>query len=297
MFRGMLVALCVAGASSFCLAQDGGAAEMSPDEAAIRANIQAYLDAFKNEDAAAAVALWTADGEYLAANGELIKGHDDLQDAFQQYFDDNEEVQIEVDDPTIQFPSPSVAVEEGVARIVRADADEPETVWYTAVHVKTGDGWKLDNLRESDPPPPTAYERLQELSWLIGNWIDADDESAVETTCEFTTNGNFIRRSFRASVGGDITLEGTQVIGWDESRQLFRSWVFDTEGGFGEGIWERDGNKWIVRSTQTLSDGTKASSINIMEPQEDGSIVWQATGREVAGQPQPNVGPVTIVRQ
>jgi uncharacterized protein (TIGR02246 family) len=296
MFRGMLVACFVIGASALCLAQDGGAADMSPDEAAIRANIKAYLDAFKNEDAAAAVALWTDAGEYLAANGELIKGHAELQKAFQQFFDDNQGVQIEVDDPTIQFPSPSVAVEEGVARIVKPDA-EPETVNYTAVHVKTADGWKLDDLRESAPPPPTPNERLQELTWLLGDWIDADEESAVETTCEFTKNGNFIRRSFRISFGGEVTLEGTQVIGWDQSQQTFRSWVFDTEGGFGEGTWEHDGNRWIVQSTQTLSDGTKASSINIMEPQEDGSIIWQATGREVSGQPQPNLGPVTIVRR
>lgn len=294
--RDVLAVIVLLGALSPCFAQDDASNRMSADEAAIRSNIQEYLDAFEKEDAAVAAALWTENAEYLAANGELIKGRDNIQQAFQQYFDDNEGVKIEVEDLTIQIPSPSVAVEEGVARIVRPSA-EPETVHYTAVHVKTADGWKLDNLRESDPPPPSANERLQELSWLLGEWIDADGESAVETTCEFTKNGNFIRRSFRASLSGSVTLEGTQVIGWDADQQTFRSWVFDTSGGFGEGVWERNGDRWVVRSTQTLSDGTKAASINIMEPQEDGSIVWQSTGRDVGGHPQPNLGPVTIVRQ
>lgn len=291
------LAICVLlGAWRQSAAQDDASSNMSADETAIRANIQAYLDAFQQEDAAAAAKLWTDDAEYYAANGELIKGRDSIQQAFQQYFDDNDGVKIEIDEPTIRIPSPSVAVEEGVARIVRSGAD-PETVVYTAVHVKTEDGWKLDNLRESDPPLPTPNERLQELAWLLGDWVDADEESAVETTCEFTKNGNFIRRSFRLSLGGEVTLEGTQVIGWDASEQTFRSWVFDTAGGFGEGTWERDGDRWIVRSTQTLVDGTKAASINIMEPQEDGSIVWESTGRDVGGHPQPNLGPVTIIRQ
>jgi len=295
MFRSLLIASFVVSASSLCHAQSG-TEKMSADETAIRANIQAYLKAFAEGDTAAAVELWTEAGEYLAANGELIKGREQLQRAFQQFFEDNSGVKIEIDDPTIQIPSPSVAVESGVARILRPDA-EPETVHYTAVHVKTGNGWKLDNLRESDPPPPTPNDRLQELSWLLGDWIDAEEGSSVETSCEFTKNGNFIRRSFRVRIGDDVTLEGTQVIGWDGAQQTFRSWVFDTNGGFGEGVWEQDGDRWIVRSSQTLSDGTKASSINIMEPQEDGSMTWQSTGRDVGGHPQPNLGPVTIVRQ
>ena len=70
--------------------------------------------------------------------------------------------------------------------------------------------------------------------------------------------------------------------------------MFDTEGGFGEGAWEREGDRWEVRMVQTLADGSRASSINTFQLNEDGSYTWQSTGREVGGQPQPNLGPITV---
>ena len=296
MTRHILLLTALMSAATVCRAQDDDAPDMSPDEAAIRANIQAYLDAFQNEDVDAAVALWTEEGEYFVPGGEMIKGHDALREAFQQFFEENEGTKIDLGVPAIRIPSPSIGVEEGVAHILRPDSD-PEVLYYTAVHVKTGGEWKLDTLHESDPPPPSPNDHLQELSWLLGEWVDADAESALEISCEFTKNGNFIRRSFRSFAGDEISIEGTQIIGWDGARQVFRSWMFDTEGGFGEGLWERDGDRWEVRMTQTLGDGSRASSLNTFHPQEDGSYIWRSTGREVGGQLQPNIGPITVVSQ
>ncbi len=92
-------------------------------------------------------------------------------------------------------------------------------------------------------------------------------------------------------------MEGTQVIGWDPVKEAFRSWVFDSDGGFGEGTWSRREDRWVVRTTQTLSDGSRASAINILKPDGNDAFIWQSTGRDIDGHPQPNLGPVTIVRQ
>ena len=58
-------------------------------------------------------------------------------------------------------------------------------------------------------------------------------------------------------------LEGTQVIGWDPAAGTIRSWMFDSDGGFGEGIWTKNDNTWIVKFSQVLPDGRKASATNI----------------------------------
>ena len=58
-------------------------------------------------------------------------------------------------------------------------------------------------------------------------------------------------------------LEGTQVIGWDPAAGTIRSWMFDSDGGFGEGIWSKKDNSWIVKFSQVLPDGRKASATNI----------------------------------
>lgn len=49
----------------------------------------------------------------------------------------------------------------------------------------------------------------------------------------------FCSCSFKVSVPSMDDLEGTQVIGWDPAAGTIRSWMFDSDGGFGEGTWSK----------------------------------------------------------
>ena len=40
------------------------------------------------------------------------------------------------------------------------------------------------------------------------------------------------------------------MIGYDPVKGRLRSWVFDSEGGFGEGSWRQEGNKWLWSKDQ-----------------------------------------------
>jgi hypothetical protein len=142
------------------------------------------------------------------------------------------------------------------------------------------------------------YEQLKKLEWLIGDWVDKSEDSTVEMSCRWTKNRNFISRSFAASLGDQIELEGTQVIGWDPAERVIRSWLFDSDGGFGVGVWmpEEDGS-WKIRMLQVLPDGRKASCVNDLVYVDENTFQWTATAREVGGELLPNVGPVTIVRK
>jgi hypothetical protein len=88
-----------------------------------------------------------------------------------------------------------------------------------------------------------------------------------------------------------------QVIGWDESTKQIRSWVFDSDGGFGDGIWSRKENRWTIKSTGTLPDGGKSSAVQIMTQVDGDSFKWQSVNREVDGELLPNVDEVLIVRK
>jgi hypothetical protein len=92
-------------------------------------------------------------------------------------------------------------------------------------------------------------------------------------------------------------MQGTQVIGWDAAQKRVRSWVFDSSGGFAEGLWTQDGERWIVKSNGTLVDGGKTSSVNIITRIDHNHLTWQSIGREVDGRLLPNIDPVTVVRQ
>ncbi len=176
--------------------------------------------------------------------------------------------------------------------------EAPEETTYIAIHVKQEDGWRLDSVRETSVPINSAnYEQLKPLEWMIGTWIDRDGHSELVTTCEWTKNKNFMTRSFRAKLDGETLQEGTQVVGYDAVKQVIRSWIFDTEGGIGEGTWEFDGSSWIVKNSHHLSTGQVGSSINMITPLDENSFQWQSTGRELDGEILPDIAPVTVVRQ
>jgi hypothetical protein len=92
-------------------------------------------------------------------------------------------------------------------------------------------------------------------------------------------------------------MSGTQRIGWDPLAGKIRSWVFDTEGGFGEAIWTRKGNQWIVKRTGVTRDGKFASSTNILTSVGKDRMTWQSHDRIVGGDVMPDIEETPIVRK
>lgn len=94
-----------------------------------------------------------------------------------------------------------------------------------------------------------------------------------------------------------IELEGTQIIGWDAAEGQIRSWVFDSEGGFGSGVWNRVGNQWIVKTVSTLADGSRGSATNVYTLVGDGVYRWKSVDRQLNGELLPDIDEVTVHRQ
>ena len=53
---------------------------------------------------------------------------------------------------------------------------------------------------------------------------------------------------------------GTQMFGKDNADGGIRSWVFQSDGGFGDGLWTRDGKKWTVDFAGVTAEGKKLSA-------------------------------------
>jgi hypothetical protein len=138
---------------------------------------------------------------------------------------------------------------------------------------------------------------LEALDWMVGTWIDEGEESTIVTECSWTKNRKFLKRSFQVKIDEEVTLEGDQFVGWDPVAGQIRSWTFDSEGGIGEGVWIQDGNRWLVKASFVLADGARASALNVYTHVDDDTIRWQSTNREIAGELQPNIPEVTVVRQ
>ena len=273
----------------------------SDDEAGIRAAGAAFIEAYNARDAKKLAALWTPDAVYIdPLTGEQTVGRDAIEKVFADAFADKQDVKLAVDTSSIDFVSPNVAIARGTAHVIRAD-QEPVDSDFTAVRVKRDGQWLLDRVSEveKEKTPPSNYEHLKELQWMIGSWHDDDPRPAVEvqTDCAWTKNKNFITRSYAVAMGNDVRKSGMQIIGWDPIAKQIRSWVFDSDGGYGEGTWTHKGDKWFIQNSATLQDGGKATSLNIMTKLDDNSFKWESVNRDIDGQLQPNADPVIVVRK
>jgi uncharacterized protein (TIGR02246 family) len=268
------------------------------DEEAIRKNAAAYVEAYNRRDAKAVAGFWSPDAVYIVrTTGEQLVGREAIEREFTAAFKEKDAVKLAASVESVQFISPNVAVERGKATMAGPDKSSEETL-YTAVHVKRDGKWLLDRITEEEVPVVLSnYEKLKELEWMIGDWVDDDEEDSVQTTCQWTKNKNFIVRSFTVSVKDRIEMAGMQVIGWDAATKRIRSWVFDSDGGFGEGVWQRKGNRWSIKTTGVLPDGKKSSAVNILTYVDKDRFTWQSVNREVDGEPLSNVDEFAVIRQ
>lgn len=266
------------------------------DEAAIRKAVASYVAAFNQGDAKALAAMWSPEAVYTNPfSGAQVVGREAIEKQFAGIFADAKGIKLEAQTDSVRFVSPNVAVEQGTAKVVRPD-QAPEESDYTAVYVKREGQWLLDRVTEEEVPAPVPshYEQLKELEWMVGSWVD---QATVVTECNWAKNNNFLTRSFTVQIRDRIDMAGMQIIGWDPSTKQIRSWVFDSDGGFGQATWKKNGNRWYIQQSGVLPDGSKSSSVNIITYVDDNTCTLQSVNRMVDGELQPNIDEVTVVRE
>jgi uncharacterized protein (TIGR02246 family) len=269
------------------------------DESVVREASAAYVLAFNNRDAAALAEMWSPEAVYVnRISGEEVVGRAAIAEQFKSLFAAQPELKLAADVESVRLLSPNVAVEHGTARFVAKD-QEPDVVEYVAVYTKREGKWLLDRVTDEAPEGAAVshYEQLKALEWMVGRWVDQDENVRVEIDCHWSKNQNFLIRSFTVEAGERIDNSGMQVIGFDPANKTIRSWTFDSDGGFAEAAWTHRKDRWFVHNKGVLADGRRATMVNVMKPVDENSFTWQTVERTAGGELLPNVGEVLIVRQ
>ncbi len=274
------------------------ATQRSADELAIRQMDDAFLKAYGQGDAKAIAAYFTVDAEYIDELGNVFHGRAAIEDSMTEFFAENPGCKLTMNVDSIRFISPGIAIEDGTTTITRTAGEPTIESLYTAVHVKTDGKWLAASVRDHAPKNRRLHRsQLQQLSWLVGDWVDEGDDSLVVFSCQSVDSGNFLLRKFTIQVAGQEAMSGTQRIGWDPLTGKLRAWIFDSEGAYSDGLWHQAGDNWVLKSTGVTADGQTTSSTSIYTFVNDHTMTWQSVHHEIAGVQQPDSEVITIVRQ
>lgn len=275
----VLVALPVA-------ADNVGAREQ--DEQAIRTTAKAYLAALEKGDAKALAEYWTTDGDYIDDLGNAHPASELAAEA-EPTAGQGPRPKMKVTASKIRFLTDDVAIEDGASEVELPDAKGAPIVrgHFHAVWVKQTGRWRLASLCEI-PIESAVDPRLSDLGWMVGSWTADRGGARLEVNVQWNATETFLLRDIKAIDDGKVVFRGSQRMGWDPLTGKLKSWSFDSDGGYDEATWTKDGDSWVGQATGVLPDGRQSSATTVITFDGKDSYVRQVLAGRVQGEPTPD---------
>jgi len=276
-------------------AQEGKVSGKEVAAADLKSIGEAYVAAFNSGKAADVAAQFLPDAEVVDESGNVYKGRDQIRAAYEAFFSAFPGATMTREVTSTRPLGPSLVVEDGI--LTRKAGDSEARNLYTAIYVLRDGEWQIASARESiEERQPSPRERLESLSWLVGEWISEESESLISVHAQFSEDEAFLLIDYQATVAGQPGLKSRQRIGWDPLTKQFRSWVFDSDGGYGDGYWVAVGTDWIVKSKSVLPNGETGSATFYLSPSGPDKFLWKSVDRIRAGEFVPDLS-LTFARK
>lgn len=258
---------------------------------------QAFTDAFEKGDAKAVAAFWVENGDYIDLVGRHLQGRPAIENAFKEFFNENEGMKLRIEVNSVRFVTPEMAIEDGTTSVIPPDGGLPNQSHYTNVQVKKDGQWVLQSVREAPYTPPSNYEHLCGLEWAIGEWMDEGEGPEIgHVTFEWSPESNFIISNQELTVKDALVSRATEWIGWDPATGQVRSWSFVGDGAIGQNVWSNDGDQWIIKSNVILPNGKKMAATNVVTRSGPDTITWQSKDRTLDGTALPDAKEIKMKR-
>jgi uncharacterized protein (TIGR02246 family) len=276
---------------ALALALAPGQAPPADEASAVRTAIDSYTAALNSGNLDGVLARIAPDADFIDDGGKQFKGKAEIAEVFKQSLAGLKGSKLTSTVTSLRLVKPDVAIVDGKAEITSPDGSTG-TGRYTATWTKSGGQWLLSSVRDLPDGPaagePTAGP-LQQLEWLVGEWASENPLLVVRLTGRWALNGSFLELDYvvKSKDGEDLAV--IQYVGWDPVDGVIRSWFFDSQGGYGGGDWERDGNTWTASWGGVLPEGQIASSTNSMKFVNDNSFLFLSVDRDVDGVPLADV--------
>jgi hypothetical protein len=157
--------------------------------------------------------------------------------------------------------------------------------------------------------PAAPHQQLQKLNWLIGNWqwqweTDQDvpdiaqrnQKISGEMRCRWDLDGHAIDMRLTLTVADRKVWSAHTMIGWDPAGQQLITRSFDSRGGHGSGMFQRQQEAWLLRTSSVNADGNELINALLFSDIQQDSFSLQGTNRP-AGSDAVFFGPKKTVQR
>lgn len=275
-------------------------AAATAEEKAVAEAIAVFSKTYSAGDHATLASYFTADAVLVDPEGNETRGQAAIGQMYGASFQENPGLRLESEVAEVRFITPDVARVEGQTRLSSASGDATEFTRFSSLLVRKDGKWRAAELREYAAPAEdvSPYERLRDLEWMVGYWVDESETNKVEATVRWADNQSYLIRTYTVEVQGEKSSSGTMFIGWDPQSGQIKSWLFNSEGGHGEGLWTRTAeNQWVVKAQGVLRDGRPTSATQVHTILNKDSVKTSSIDRIIGGQVAPDIVDLVMVRR
>jgi uncharacterized protein (TIGR02246 family) len=269
-------------------------------EKPIRDLVDAFARAYSAPDLNTLAACFADEADVVDSAGESTRGKAAVVKMYASSLEENPGLKLEPKVQEIRFLTPDVARVEGQTRLTTNTGEASEFTRFSGLAVKRNGIWLVAEIREYAAPVEdvSSYDRLKELEWMVGDWADESENVKSSSTVRWGDNKSFLIRTYQVEVKGEKGTSGTMFLGWDPQTGQIKSWLFDSEGGHGEGLWTRTGEKeWVVKAQGVLRDGRPTSATQIHVILNNDSAKTSSIDRIIGGEVAPDITDVVMVRK
>ena len=144
------------------------------DDKILRQSAVEFAEAYNAGDAKKIATQFAPQAEMVDEQGNAIQGRDAIEKAFAAQFAQPSKYKMAIEIDSLRFLSDNLAIEDG--RLVQTADDESNLPHdrYTVVHVREGGKWLVASARDvlTIVQPRSPHEQLEQLEWMIGDWVD-----------------------------------------------------------------------------------------------------------------------------
>lgn len=269
------------------------------EKQAVAKVVGAYQAAINSGDAKAVAALFTESGDHIGPKGQRVEGRNELERNYAAFLAAHPSFAVTITITSLRLMGDSHAIVDAVVEVAPAGTQIPAEPRSTLVLARHDGHWLIESARDTLNYEPPHATHLKQLEWLVGDWKNdaaAVGGASVRSDCDWADGRSFLIRRFSRTLHGQPTSTGTEVIGWDPREHQLRSWDFESDGGFGQSLWKRDGNRWIIKRSGFLADGSQVSGTHVVTLLDADTLLIQSADRVKNGEKQPVGDPVVVRR-